>query len=87
MKPNDFTVTQMLLAAGMAKRVKRSSLVRVLDISESYYTKQSKDNSFMKLVDSFRMMPKDKDLEEYKGMGTLLMMVGKYIYTFGDNYE
>jgi hypothetical protein len=83
----DYTVNQLLLAAGISRGMKRSLLVRTIKLSESYYTKQMKNNNFLKLIQAIKLMPLDKDMIEYKNIGTLQKMIGKFIYSTGENHE
>jgi len=86
-KSVDYTVTQMLLAAGISRNIKRSTLVRTLNISESYYTKMMKNSDFTKLIGSFQSLELDNDELNYNGLGTLEKTVGKFLYNLGQKNE
>jgi hypothetical protein len=82
---NNFTVKQLLIAAGLARKLSRTEICRVTGCVTSYITKSLNRPDFTRLVDRFQKLPADKDTNEYKGLGTLLMEVGRLLYLEGEH--
>lgn len=82
---NNFTVKQLLIAAGLARHLTRTEICRVTGCVNSYITKSLNNSEFTRLVTKFEKLPADKDTKEYKGLGTLLMEVGRLFYQEGEN--
>jgi len=79
-----FTVTQMLIAAGLARQLQRREICRIANCNTSYITRLLRDDSFNELVTMFKGIPFDKDTDTYKGIGTLYLDLGKLIYSYGE---
>lgn len=76
----DWTIKQLAIAAGLARHLTRTRIMRDVKISAAYITKLNKTEEFQDLVKFFKILPVDEDTKEYKGRSTLLMDVGKFIY-------
>lgn len=79
-----FTVKQLLIAMGLARGIKRSEICHSVSCVNSYITKTLKNDEFNKLVEKLKKLPKDIDTAEYKGLGTLFMDIGRYLYLTGE---
>ena len=83
---NDFTLKQLLIAAGLSKGITRTEICRVAECGNSYISKNLNNPEFRKLKQRFSELPEDKDTKEYKGVGTLFMEVGRFLYFEGENF-
>jgi len=79
-----FTTKQLLLAAGLGRNLSRSELCRVVGISDAYISKEIRIDAFNNLILVFKNRDLDDDVKKYTGLGTLFMMVGRYLYSIGE---
>lgn len=86
---NEYTMKQLLLAAALARKIRRKDIVNMLSISESYYTKMTADPGcpFYRFVDMFRLLEPDEETRIYKGVTTLQKEVARLIYKLADVEE
>lgn len=80
---HSFTVTQMMLAAGLSRGVRPSTLARLLNISLSYISKLKDDPIFRDLVVQMKALPPDSDHKEFHGLSTLYTDAGRMLYNYG----
>ena len=81
---NSFTLKQLLIAAGLARGIRRAEICRVVDCVQSYITKNLNDENFTKIVIFFKALPADTDTLKYNGVGTLMLDVARLIYSEGE---
>lgn len=79
-----YTVRQLLVAAGLVKHISRTTLMRDIGVSQSYLTKLTKDRNFDKLTSALQAMPLDKDMQQTYSLAVLFKMIGKFLYTIGE---
>lgn len=75
---------QLLIAAGLAKGVDKREICRVCQVDDTYLFRLNRKEEFKQLVNMFRALPFDSDTGKYTGLRTLLMEVGRLIYSEGE---
>lgn len=83
-KWNNYTLKQMMIAVCLARGFRRSEICDKVGCSESYITKLLPDELFQDLVKSLKNLQEDKDTKNYRGVGTLMMEVGRWLYSQGE---
>lgn len=85
MDVKNFTVKQLLIAVGLAKGISRAEIGRVVECSQSYITKNIKNDEFNNLLEMFKLLQYDKDTAGYNNnVGKLLMESGRILYSEGN---
>ena len=79
----DFTTKQIFLACGLARGIKRKTLVNDIKVEDSYITKMMKKEDFVTLINMFKTLPPDNDTKIYEGEKTLMMEAGRMFYNIG----
>jgi hypothetical protein len=79
-----FTVLQLMIAAGISRRLDRSEICRITSCTQGYITKLLNNQAFNDLVKMFGMLPSDNDTKVYRGAGTIIMEVGRLVYSQGE---
>lgn len=84
MSVNKLTITQLIVACGLSRNIPRREICRVANCTASYITRLMHEVEFMRLIDMFSNLPVDPDTKMYKGLGTLMQDVGRFIYNHGE---
>ena len=84
MNLNNFTFLQVIIAACLARNLSRPEICKITGGHLPYITKLLQKRGFNELITSFRVQPLDPDNKEYKGLGTIYMDIGKFIYEQGE---
>lgn len=77
-------MAQLIIAAGLARRLERSEICRIVNVTQGYISKLLTREEFNTLVKAFDILPPDTDNIEYKGIGTVMKDVGRLIYMHGE---
>lgn len=83
MNLNNFTLSQLLLAAGKARGMNTASLCKYVNCSEAYLYKLLKNKDFLKIVEQMKGLDVDSDNVLFVNIGTLYADIGKYLYNNG----
>ena len=81
---NKYTMVQLMIAAGLARKLERSEICRITGCTQGYITKLLVKPEFDTLVKAFNILPNDKDTQTYNGLSTIMMEVGRLIYLHGE---
>lgn len=81
---NSYTFKQLIIAAGLSRKLTRREISRVSDSNLSYLTRLLKLEDFHRLIDMFDNLPVDKDTQNYSGLGTLYADIGRLVYGLGE---
>lgn len=81
---HNFTLRQMVIAAGIARGIDRNQIIRLANCSLNSYHKALKTNGFEEFVIALRTMPIDPDNKEFKGIGTLFIDIARILYNIGE---
>lgn len=81
---NQFTVTQMIVAAGLSRKLQRREICRMANCNISYITRLLRNDNFHQLVTLFESLPFDGDSKIYNGIGTLYLDIGRLTYSEGE---
>lgn len=81
---NKFTVLQLSIAAGLSRKLERSEICRIVGCTQGYISKLMNNEDFLDLIKMFDILPPDNDTKEYKGVGTVMMDVGRLLYLHGE---
>lgn len=84
MNLNDYTVKQLIIACGIARGLTRTEICRISSCVPSYITKIEETEKIKDLIKSFQLLPADKDTKIYQGIGTILLEIGRLIYSIGE---
>lgn len=85
MNINKFTVKQLIIASGTARKLDRKEIARIAKCVPSYITYMDTVDGFSDLIKMFQLLPHDQDTKEYKGLATIYMEIGRLFYGLGDN--
>lgn len=80
----DLTIKKLIIAAGLARKLARNEICRIAECVPSYIPYLLHDPEFVGLEKLFEVLPPDNDTKVYKGLGTILMDIGRYIYMMGE---
>jgi hypothetical protein len=81
---HNFTLRQMVIAAGTARGLDRNRCIQLANCSVNSYHKVLKTDGFNELVIALKSMPVDPDNREFKGIGTLFVDIARLLYSVGE---
>ena len=83
----NYTIKQLIIAAGLTRKLDRKEICRIADCVNSYITYVTHTVGFNEIQSMFDHLPYDKDTKEYKGLGTILMDIARLLYNLGEKSE
>lgn len=80
----NYTVSQLACAAGLARGMRVEQVANVVNVHRGYIYKLLKNPEYEMLINTMKMIPLEDDIKEYRGKGTLMMMVAQLMYNMGE---